>query len=229
MATLREIRNQFIATLSATYDRSEAGELFWQSAEHIFGQSALQLRMASDSNELSLSNQDSFEQILAALEQGKPLQHIIGRAWFYGLPFEVNEHVLIPRPETEELVDLVAGQSDLDADARDCIAEGLEDENLVREGFKASLTSDDSEPPDEVVTQLISLMGTCGGDAEGEGGLIVDGIAEQLAGSGALDADQSQCVAQAMVDAIGVERLIELGLRDGYAQRAAIIDFFSQA
>lgn len=107
MATLREIRNQFIATLSATYDRSEAGELFWQSAEHIFGQSALRLRMASDSNELSVSNQDSFEQILAALQEGKPLQHIIGRAWFYGLPFEVNEHVLIPRPETEELVDLI--------------------------------------------------------------------------------------------------------------------------
>jgi hypothetical protein len=117
-------------------------------------------------------------------------------------------------------VDLVAGQSDLDADARSCIADGLEEGNLVHEGFKASLTSDDSEPPDEVVTELISLMGTCGGDAEGEGGLIVDGIAQQLASSGALDAEQSQCVAQAMVDAIGVDRLIELGVSGGEFEEA---------
>jgi len=107
MATLREIRNQFISALSERYDSSEASELFWQSAEHLLGKSALQLRMTSESGEVSDSDQESFQNIQTALSKGKPLQHILGQAWFFGLSFQVNEHVLIPRPETEELVDLI--------------------------------------------------------------------------------------------------------------------------
>tara|TARA_B110000459_G_scaffold168962_1_gene188305 strand:- start:206 stop:1039 length:834 start_codon:yes stop_codon:yes gene_type:complete len=47
---------------------------------------------------------DKLKQIIIELETNKPIQHIVGEADFYGLKFKVNEHTLIPRPETEELV-----------------------------------------------------------------------------------------------------------------------------
>lgn len=117
-------------------------------------------------------------------------------------------------------VELVAADTDLDDDALQCIVDGVEGDDLVAEGFKASLTNDDGEPPREVITALVTLMGTCGGDGQGQGGVIVDSIAESLASDGSLDAEQAQCVAQAMVDEIGLDRLLELGLSGGDFENA---------
>lgn len=53
-----------------------------------------------------------FEEGIKRLVQGEPLGHVLGFEWFYGYRFKVNEHVLIPRPETEELVANILGNYD---------------------------------------------------------------------------------------------------------------------
>ena len=56
---------------------------------------------------ISIKNYDCIKQIINELKENKPIQYILGEAEFYGLKFKVNKHTLIPRPETEELVDWI--------------------------------------------------------------------------------------------------------------------------
>ncbi|PID02410.1 protein-(glutamine-N5) methyltransferase, release factor-specific [Sporosarcina sp. P2] len=60
--------------------------------------------LASFREHISDETSSQFWAIITELLTGKPIQYILGEESFYGYLFEVNEHVLIPRPETEELV-----------------------------------------------------------------------------------------------------------------------------
>ncbi|MCM3709292.1 peptide chain release factor N(5)-glutamine methyltransferase [Sporosarcina luteola] len=71
--------------------------------EHVTQKSGATL-LADLREPLTPEQQTAFWNKTEELLTGKPVQHIIGTEQFYGLSFEVNEHVLIPRPETEELV-----------------------------------------------------------------------------------------------------------------------------
>ncbi|MCG7343898.1 peptide chain release factor N(5)-glutamine methyltransferase [Sporosarcina sp. ACRSL] len=71
--------------------------------EHVTEKSSAAL-LADLREPLTTEQQTAFWNKTEELLTGKPVQHIIGTEQFYGLSFEVNEHVLIPRPETEELV-----------------------------------------------------------------------------------------------------------------------------
>lgn len=71
--------------------------------EHITEKSRASL-LADLREPLNEQQVKQFEALRTELLTGKPIQHIIGEEWFYGRPFFVSKDVLIPRPETEELV-----------------------------------------------------------------------------------------------------------------------------
>jgi len=90
-------------TLQHLYDEGEASAIARMLVEHFGGRSFLAL--AEDK-----PGADVLQQLELALQQllkYRPLQYVLNEAWFYGLKFHVNESVLIPRPETEELVDWI--------------------------------------------------------------------------------------------------------------------------
>lgn len=66
--------------------------------------------------------EEAYEQGMQRLLKGEPLGHVLGFEWFYGYRFKVNEHVLIPRPETEELVANVLAAYDEFFDGKDIVA-----------------------------------------------------------------------------------------------------------
>jgi len=55
---------------------------------------------------LSIIQQLKLQYFIKQLKKGKPVDYIIGRKEFYGLDFKVNKHTLVPRPETEQIIDL---------------------------------------------------------------------------------------------------------------------------
>ena len=103
---LRELRTVYLDELTPIYDNQEAISIFFVVAEHVTGRSKSSL-LVSFETELSPSDHDLFIVILQKLKMGSPLQYILGEALFYNMTFKVSDAVLIPRPETEELVDWI--------------------------------------------------------------------------------------------------------------------------
>ena len=106
---LSEIKILIHHELSEIYSKSEIEELFSIFAEHFLNLNKIELRYSLE-NELSESDSNKFYEAISELKTSKPFQQILGETEFYGMKFFVNEHVLIPRPETEELLELAIGK-----------------------------------------------------------------------------------------------------------------------
>ena len=101
---LSEIKIDFQNELSDLYSTSEIEELFSIFCEHFLELNKVELRQNLD-KDLSEDDSNKFSEAISELKTGKPFQQILGKTEFYGMKFFVNEHVLIPRPETEELLE----------------------------------------------------------------------------------------------------------------------------
>jgi release factor glutamine methyltransferase len=101
---LKDIQNVFHQELDAIYDTHEVDSLFFMLTDSLYNITRMKLAM---NPELTVDNNESLFDALECLKNQEPIQYILGETEFFGLPFKVNQHVLIPRPETEELVSLV--------------------------------------------------------------------------------------------------------------------------
>ncbi|GGD97325.1 peptide chain release factor N(5)-glutamine methyltransferase [Planktosalinus lacus] len=104
--TLKEYRSLFKSKLETLYPEEEIGSFFYLLTEKFLKlkrvEVVLELQRKLTSDETFL-----FENALQQLEKEVPIQYIIGETEFFGLIFQVNPSVLIPRTETEDLVDWI--------------------------------------------------------------------------------------------------------------------------
>lgn len=103
---LNDIKQALKKQLADQYESVELGPILSILIEHVTGWDQVQQVIHKD-NTISATQRLAFETAATALLAGRPIQYITGTTWFMGEPYNVNEQVLIPRPETEELVDWV--------------------------------------------------------------------------------------------------------------------------
>ena len=104
MPTRREIIARIETPLTALYGEREARQIARIVVMELGGLCLTDL-VAEPDKELGI---DELDRIIGELAAGRPLQYVLGHTEFYGLDFQVREGVLIPRPETEELVRWIA-------------------------------------------------------------------------------------------------------------------------
>ena len=104
--TVSAIKNHFFEELDSFYPKTEVSSFFYILADYYLGYSKTDVLLGMKNN-LSESELLKFHYAIKDLKKQKPIQFITGVQYFYENEFKVTEHTLIPRPETEELVDVI--------------------------------------------------------------------------------------------------------------------------
>jgi release factor glutamine methyltransferase len=107
--TIQQTYIDFKIRLESIYEDREADNIADWVFEKITGLKKWERR--NNSLQLSEIHQHQLDQSLAELLQHKPVQYVLKEAWFYKRNFYVDENVLIPRPETEELVEWIVADA----------------------------------------------------------------------------------------------------------------------
>lgn len=106
MQTIKEATTLIIKSLSPLIGENEARSFVWLLFDYLRGYSRIDL-ILKDNERLNEEEKNYLDKALLRLMGGEPIQYVLGQTEFMGLTFKVDKRVLIPRPETEELVEWV--------------------------------------------------------------------------------------------------------------------------
>lgn len=108
--TFNEARTVLTKELSIIYEKDELKNIIDLVLEYVTTMPRME-QVKSKLSYLTCTQLETIDDITERLKRNEPVQYVLGEAWFAGMKFKVNKNVLIPRPETEELVDWVIKES----------------------------------------------------------------------------------------------------------------------
>jgi release factor glutamine methyltransferase len=150
---IEQVYHDFIEQLKKNYDEREASNIADLVFENIAGIKRSQ-RLTDKQQQLADSTIQQLNVALQKLLTHQPIQYVLSEAWFYKMKLFVNEHVLIPRPETEELVEWIV--SDVNSDVRCTMYDaGNKNDEINDAGSKTgNVLSEISNVPYEYFTNI---------------------------------------------------------------------------
>ncbi len=107
--TVNDYKKRFLNQLPAFYDETERLNLFYMAMEFVLNYSKADVVLNGNESVL-VENQQKIDEVFNRLQDNEPIQYITQKANFFGYDFKVSPATLIPRPETEELVDWVLNE-----------------------------------------------------------------------------------------------------------------------